>query len=53
MTFALTQALALNPYSLSYLQLLQEMRTVLKPKYTQVPQLSSNIPLDMEAKFAI
>ncbi|KAI0244063.1 Ca(2+)-dependent cysteine protease, partial [Massospora cicadina] len=51
MSHALIKALSNNPHNMSYLQLLTEVRKILKGKYTQVPQLSSGRPMDMNQCF--
>ncbi|KAJ9048574.1 Ca(2+)-dependent cysteine protease [Entomophthora muscae] len=51
MSFALIKVLSSNPHGLSYIELLARVRSILKAKYTQVPQLSSGRPMDMNSLF--
>ncbi|KAI9297498.1 peptidase C14 [Neoconidiobolus thromboides FSU 785] len=51
MSFALIKALTTNPHGMSMLTLLHEVRNILRGKYTQVPQLSSGRPMDMNMPF--
>ncbi|KAJ9057971.1 Ca(2+)-dependent cysteine protease [Entomophthora muscae] len=53
MSFALIKALSGNPYGLSYLQLLDQIRAILRGKYSQIPQLSSGRPMDMNQYFSM
>lgn len=43
-------ALRGNPHQ-SYLQLLNSVRTILREKYSQRPQLSSSHPIDVNLQF--
>lgn len=51
MSYALIKALSRNPHNMTYIQLLTEVRGILRGKYTQVPQLSSGRPMDMHSTF--
>ncbi|KAJ9049401.1 Ca(2+)-dependent cysteine protease [Entomophthora muscae] len=51
MSYALITTLNKNPHNLSYLQLLKEVRDILRGKYSQIPQLSSGRPMDMNQSF--
>ncbi|KAI7852495.1 peptidase C14, caspase domain-containing protein [Circinella umbellata] len=50
MSHAFTSALRANPRQ-SYLQLLNSVRTILREKYSQRPQLSSSHPIDVNTLF--
>ncbi|KAI9259410.1 caspase domain-containing protein [Phascolomyces articulosus] len=50
MSHAFTTALRSNPRQ-SYLQLLNSVRTILREKYSQRPQLSSSHPIDVNTLF--
>ncbi|KAI9495508.1 peptidase C14, caspase domain-containing protein [Zychaea mexicana] len=50
MSHAFTSALRANPRQ-SYLQLLNSVRTILREKYSQRPQLSSSHPIDVNLLF--
>jgi hypothetical protein len=52
MSFAFMKTLNENPNQ-SYLQLMQNIRTILMQKYSQIPQLSSGRPMDMRMPFYI
>ncbi|KXN72136.1 peptidase C14 [Conidiobolus coronatus NRRL 28638] len=51
MSYALIKSLQSDPYGLTYLQLLNSIRQVLRGKYQQLPQLSSGRPMSMDSKF--
>jgi hypothetical protein len=54
LTFSFLEALKTNAYSISYKNLLQNIRSFLKfHNYSQIPQLSSGKTLDMELPFSI
>ncbi|KXN72137.1 hypothetical protein CONCODRAFT_5060 [Conidiobolus coronatus NRRL 28638] len=53
MSYALIKSLTTDPYGLTYLQLLNSVRQILRGKYQQLPQLSSGRPMNMESKFMI
>ncbi|KAJ1725606.1 Ca(2+)-dependent cysteine protease [Coemansia erecta] len=50
MSHALTSSMNNNPHQ-TYVQLLQDIRNRLRPKYTQVPQLSTGRLMDMNTIF--
>jgi hypothetical protein len=50
--FSILAALRANPNQ-SYLQLLNSVRTILREKYDQRPQLSSSHPIDINLLFMI
>lgn len=50
MSFALIEALKQQPHQ-SYLTLLAHVRTILRDKYSQKPQLSTARPMDMNSYF--
>ena len=50
LTGTLIAALRANPHQ-SYLQLLNSVRTILREKYSQRPQLSSSHPIDVNLQF--
>jgi hypothetical protein len=50
--FSFLAALRANPNQ-SYLQLLNSVRTILREKYDQRPQLSSSHPIDINLLFMI
>ncbi|ORY05241.1 metacaspase [Basidiobolus meristosporus CBS 931.73] len=52
MSYALVTALGQNR-SLTYTQLLQNLRDILKSKYSQIPQMSTGRPMDMKTMFAM
>jgi hypothetical protein len=52
MSYAITTAIRQNRNQ-SYVQLLNSIRTILKQKYNQRPQLSSSHPMDMNLLFMI
>jgi hypothetical protein len=51
MSYALIKSLKSEPYDLTYIQLLNSVRQILRGKYQQLPQLSSGRPMDMNHKF--
>lgn len=52
MSYAITRALRENRNQ-TYIQLLNSIRTILKQKYNQRPQLSSSHPMDMNLLFVL
>lgn len=52
MSYAITKALMENRNQ-AYIQLLNSIRTILKEKYNQRPQLSSSHPMDMNLLFVL